>query len=179
MKNLKRVLLTVAIPLMLVVTMLTLCSCDAVSTLEQLLSEKPEEGSKWVYTDFSFETEDTSGAGVTLARASAQDAARGFLHEVYNPTTESGEKYYDTLTFEDGKITRLHYTRQTSKIDGMDVYTHVDEETLDWGEYKGKKITIDEEDFVSAHIKDGVLYVKLSTYHNDTTFAILQFELAD
>ncbi len=179
MKKVKRILLTVALPVVLVFSMLALCSCDVVGTMNKMLSEKPEDGAVYKYVGFTFETEATENAGIVQAKASAQTTAEGFSSEVYNPVTQSGETYYDTLTFEDGKITRLHYTRKTNIIDGLEIYTHVEESTSDFGTYKGKTITVDIDDFEYAYIKDGVLNVKVKTYFSDTTYAILQFELVD
>ncbi|MBE6577422.1 MAG: hypothetical protein E7653_04730 [Ruminococcaceae bacterium] len=179
MKKVKRILLTVAVPFILAISMLTLCSCDVEATMNKMLGEKPVEDGVYKYVGYTFDTEATENAGIVQAKASAATVAEAFVSEVYNPTTQSGEKYYDTLTFKDGKITRLHYTRKTSILDGIEIYTHVDESTSDYGTYKGKNITIDIDDFESAYIKEGVLNVKVKTYFSDTTYAILQFELVD
>ena len=175
MKTIKRILLTVAIPFVLITMMVAMTSCD----LNTIFSEKPVEEGVYKYIGYSFDTEATENAGIIQAKASAGTVAESFSHEIYNPTTRSSETYYDTLTFKDGKITRLSYTRTTSNIEGFDVYTGVEDVTTDFGTYKGKKMTIDIDDFESAYISDGVLNIKVKTYFSDTTYAILQFELVD
>ena len=149
--------------------------------LSGLSNEKPEEGSTWVYYDYSFETEATDSGGLAMAKASAADLADQFKHDVYDLTDLENPKnvsYYDSLTFQDGTIQRKHFERTTSNIDGLDIYTGVEEETLNYGTYDGKKITINEESFEKAFIREGVLYVYVKVVSMADTVAILQFKPA-
>ena len=147
--------------------------------LSSLMNDKPEEGSKWVYVDYTFESKATEGAGLAIAKASAGDAATGYKNEVWDPIENVGKAYYDTLTFKDGKIVRTHNERKTSTIDGVEIYTHVEEVAMDYGTYSGKKITVDNERFEEAYIRDGILYVHIKTYSSTETVAILRFKPAE
>ena len=180
MKIIKRIFLTAFILSILAVVVLMLVMFGPLSSV---LNEKPEDGSKWVYSDFTFETDSTENAGITMAQASAADVAHSFKNEVYdlsgdlqNPPVVT---YYDYLTFDDGTINLHHYKRTTTTVDGIEVYSGATEETSVYGSYDGKNITVNDDMFEDAYIRDGVLYIRIKTYHSDNTFAILTFKPAE
>ncbi len=179
MKLLKKIYLICLLIAVLVIGVVMLVRFGPLSSL---MNEKPEEGSKWVYVDYTFDSEATEGAGLSIAKASAADVATGYKNTVLDFTDYPDYRevtYYDTLTFKDGKIIRTHNERKTSTIDGQDIYTHVEEVAMDYGTYSGKKITVDNEKFEEAYIRDGILYVYIKTYSSTETVAILRFKPAE
>lgn len=174
----KKILLGLILVVVLAVVVVALI---VTGPLASLLNQKPENGSKWVYSDYTCETDATSSAGITMVYAEAESEAQRYWDTVYDITDPDDPKpvtYYDAMIFRDGTLQRQHFERRLVEVDGKKIYADVKETTVDCGTYSGKKITPTDDAFEKAYIRDGVLYVHVKLVSTDKSTLILQFKPA-
>lgn len=152
-----------------------------VGPLSFFLNQKPENGSKWVYSDYTLDTEATSSAGISIVYATAESEAQHYQTTVYDVTDPDNPEqvtYYDALIFCDGTVQRQHFERKLVDVNGKKIYAEAAETTVDCGTYSGKKITLEDDSFEEAYIRNGVLYVHLKLTANEESTLILKFKPA-
>lgn len=141
-----------------VLFLMTCCLCMGGCSLFQT-GDEVVDGSMYNYAGLSNITVETGNV----------NGARLFMDRFYGDS-EYITAYYqhnnkleqvDYITFKDGKVIRNAYSAIDTNSDNVNDDYELNQ--IEIGTYSGKKIELNDEDYVKAYIKDDVFYIKVET----------------